>query len=66
MILKTYEDSLLNMSFEMMLAQLMNLPVKFLLTDSITIMDKYKNQEGIDIKNEIKEEKHKVIDKFDR
>lgn len=50
----------------MMLAQLMNLPVKFLLTDSITIMDKYKNQEGIDIKNEIKEEKHKVIDKFDR
>lgn len=33
LILKTYEDLLLKMSFEMMLAQMMALPVKFLIAD---------------------------------
>ena len=30
------------MSFEMMLAQLMNLPVKFLVSESIDIQEKYR------------------------
>ena len=45
LILKTYEEQLLNMTFEMMLAQLMNLPVKFLLNEAIEIQDKYKDVE---------------------
>ena len=45
LVLKTYEDKLLNMSFEMMLAQLMNLPAKFFLSEAIEIQDKFKGKE---------------------
>jgi hypothetical protein len=49
------------MSFEMMLAQLMNLPVKFLLSDSIQILDSFKGQPEAEIKDALQEEKFKVI-----
>lgn len=43
LVLQTYEDQLLSMSFEMMLSQLMNLPGKFLLNEPTEISRKYKD-----------------------
>jgi hypothetical protein len=54
------------MSFEMMLAQLMNLPVKFLLSDSIKILDGFKDKPEAETKDALKEEKFKVIQRFDK
>ena len=45
----------------MMLAQLMNLPVKFLLSDSIKIMDNFKGKPEAEIKDALQTEKFKVI-----
>jgi len=42
LILKTYEEQLLAMNFEMMLAQIRSLPIKFLLGQCMTIHDRYK------------------------
>ncbi len=45
MILGHFEEQLLSMSFEMMLAQLMSMPVKFLIGDCIAIQDTFRAQE---------------------
>ena len=66
LILKTYEDKLLNMSFEMMLAQLMNLPVKFFLAEPIDIQEKYKGKERTpEVVKQIDADKLEVIRRFD-
>ena len=57
---------MLSMSFEMMLAQLMNLPVKFLLSDSIQIMDNFKGKPEAETKDALQAEKFKVIQRFDK
>lgn len=66
LILKTYEEQLLNMTFEMMLAQLMNLPVKFLLNDAIAIQDKYKGQDDTPLLQKQKQaDKAEVVKQLD-
>jgi len=55
------------MSFEMMLAQLMNLPVKFFLSEAIDINKAYLGKEMTDeLSASKKRDKRKVIDKFDQ
>lgn len=67
LILKTYEDKLLNMSFEMMLAQLMNLPVKFFLAEPTEIQDKYKSKERTpETQRQMAKDKLEVIHRFDQ
>lgn len=67
LILKTYEDKLLNMTFEMMLAQLMNLPAKFFLNEAIDIQEKYKAKEKTpEVLRQMSLDKAVVIRKFDR
>jgi len=45
LILKTFEEQLLSMSFEMMLAQLMSMPVKFLIGDCMALQDQLASKE---------------------
>ena len=57
LILKTYEDQLLDMNFEMMLAQIRSLPIKFLLGQCMTIQDKYTaGLKDLEKQNELQEE----------
>mmetsp|Transcript_18683 Transcript_18683/g.31949 ORF Transcript_18683/g.31949 Transcript_18683/m.31949 type:complete len:306 (-) Transcript_18683:36-953(-) len=68
LVLKTFEEQLLNMSFEMMLAQLISLPVKFLYNDCTSLRDTLlrKREEAEDDKDLDPEQRRDIIREAER